>query len=341
MRIITDLFAWAGRETPEWNTISISGYHIREAGSTAVQEVAFTLANAIAYVEAAVAAGLPVDSFASRLSFFFNAHNHFLEEVAKYRAARRLYAHIMRDRFGAKLNRSCMLRFHVQTGGSTLTAQQPEVNVVRVALQALAAVLGGTQSLHTNGQDEALSLPTERSARIALRTQQVIAYESGVTSEPDPLGGSEAIERLTDEIEAGAKEYIARIDGMGGTLAAIEKGYVQSEIQNAAYAYQRAVEEGREIVVGVNKFQSEEAEPPQTFRIDPELERQQVQRLRDVRASRSSERAEATLVNLKAAARGVDNLMPRILECCAALATVGEISNTLRQVFGEYREASS
>lgn len=339
MRVITDLFAWAGQEVPEWNTISISGYHIREAGSTAIQEVAFTLANAIAYVEAAIAAGLPVDSFAPRLSFFFNAHNHFLEEIAKYRAARRLYARIMRDRFDAKLDRSCMLRFHTQTGGSTLTAQQPEVNVVRVALQALAAVLGGTQSLHTNGQDEALSLPTEQSARVALRTQQVIAYESGVTADPDPLGGSETIERLTDEIEAGAREYIDRIDAMGGTLAAIERGYVQTEIQNSAYAYQRAVEDGREIVVGVNKFQTEEAEPPQTFRIDPALECQQVERLQAVRASRSALQTSAALERLEIAARGNDNLMPRILECCAALATVGEISDTLRGVFGEYREA--
>jgi methylmalonyl-CoA mutase N-terminal domain/subunit len=339
MRIITDLFAWAGQEVPEWNTISISGYHIREAGSTAIQEVAFTLGNAIAYVEAAITAGLAVDSFAPRLSFFFNAHNHFLEEIAKYRAARRLYARMMRDRFGAKLERSCMLRFHAQTGGSTLTAQQPEVNVVRVALQALAAVLGGTQSLHTNGQDEALSLPTERSARVALRTQQVIAYESGVTAEPDPLGGSETIERLTDEIETGAREYIERMDAMGGTLAAIERGYVQAEIQNSAYAYQRAVEEGREIVVGVNKFQTEEAEPPQTFRIDPALESQQVERLRAVRASRSAAQAHAALERLETAARGADNLMPRILDCCTAMATVGEISDTLRKVFGEYREA--
>ncbi|MGC2661612.1 MAG: methylmalonyl-CoA mutase family protein [Bryobacteraceae bacterium] len=339
MRIITDLFAWAGQEVPEWNTISISGYHIREAGSTAIQEVAFTLANAIAYVGAAVEAGLSVDSFAPRLSFFFNAHNHFLEEIAKYRAARRLYAHIMRNRFGAKLERSCMLRFHTQTGGSTLTAQQPEVNVVRVALQALAAVMGGTQSLHTNGQDEALSLPTERSARVALRTQQVIAYECGVTSDPDPLGGSEVIERLTDEIEAGARDYIDRIDAMGGTLTAIERGYVQNEIQNSAYAYQRAVEEGREIVVGVNKFQTEEADAPHTFRLDPELEKKQVQRLRDVRASRSPTRASVALERLEAAARGADNLMPRILDCCAALVTVGEISDRLRGVFGEYKEA--
>ena len=339
MRIITDLFAWAGRELPEWNTISISGYHIREAGSTAIQEVAFTLANAMAYIEAALAAGLAIDDFAPRLSFFFNAHNNFLEEIAKYRAARRLYARLMRDRFGAQADRSCMLRCHSQTGGSTLTAQQPEVNVARVALQALAAVLGGTQSLHTNGQDEALGLPTEHSARIALRTQQVIAYESGVTQTPDPFGGSEPIERLTDEIEAGARDYIERIDGMGGTLAAIERGYVQGEIQNAAYQYPRAVEEGRQIIVGVNKFQSEEAEPPQTFRLDPALERQQVERLRAVRASRSQAEAEAALQSLEEAACGSENLLPRILACCRALVTLGEISDRLRAVFGEYRES--
>ncbi|MBV9612329.1 MAG: methylmalonyl-CoA mutase [Acidobacteriaceae bacterium] len=339
MRIVTDLFAWARHEVPEWNTISISGYHIREAGSTAVQEVAFTLANAIAYIEAAIAAGLEVDSFAPRLSFFFNAHNNFLEEIAKYRAARRLYARLMRERFGARLDRSCMLRFHTQTAGSTLTAQQPEVNVVRVALQALAAVMGGTQSLHTNAQDEALSLPTEQAARVALRTQQVIGYESGVTAVPDPFGGSEYIEKLTDEIEAGASEYIARIDGLGGAVAAIEKGYIQGEIQNSAYQFQKAVEEGRQIVVGVNKFRTEESEPVQTFRLDAQLERQQVERLREVRASRSAEAVCAALAKLENAARGTENLMPRILECCEVYATIGEISDTLRKVFGEYRES--
>jgi methylmalonyl-CoA mutase, N-terminal domain len=339
MRIITDLFAWAGQELPQWNPISISGYHIREAGSTAVQEVAFTLANAIAYIEAAIAAGLDVDSFAPRLSFFFNAHNNFLEEVAKFRAARRLYAHIMRERFGAKLDRSCMLRFHTQTGGSTLTAQQPEVNVVRVALQAMAAILGGTQSLHTNAQDEALSLPTEHAARVALRTQQVIAHESGVTAVPDPLGGSEYIEKLTDEIYAGAREYIGHIDAMGGTLAAIEKGYIQGEIQSSAYRHQKAVEEGRQIVVGVNKFQTSEAAPLESFRIDPELEWRQIERVREVRASRSQNTACGALSELERAARGTENLMPRILDCCRALATVGEISDTLRKVFGEYKEA--
>jgi methylmalonyl-CoA mutase N-terminal domain/subunit len=339
MRIITDLFAWAGHEMPEWNTISISGYHIREAGSTAVQEVAFTLANAIAYIESALAAGLAIDDFAPRLSFFFNAHNNFLEEIAKYRAARRLYARLMRERFGATSDRSCMLRFHAQTGGSTLTAQQPEVNVVRVALQAMAAVLGGTQSLHTNGQDEALSLPSEKSARVALRTQQVIGYESGVTAAPDPFGGSEYMETLTDEIEAGAREYLARIDSLGGTLAAIEKGYIQGEIQNSAYQYQRAVEEGRQIVVGMNKFQMEGSGAAGTFRLDPQSEQQQVERLRAVRASRSAEDSMAALRRLEAAARGTENLMPRILECCRMFTTVGEISDVLRKVFGEYRES--
>ncbi len=339
MRIITDLFAWAGEEIPEWNTISISGYHIREAGSTAIQEVAFTLANAIAYIEAAMQAGLEVDLFAPRLSFFFNAHNNFLEEIAKFRAARRIYAQIMRERFGAKSDRSCMLRFHSQTAGSTLTAQQPEVNVVRVALQAMAAVLGGTQSLHTNGQDEALSLPTEKSARVALRTQQVIAYESGLSEVPDPFGGSEYMEKLTDEIESGAREYIGRIDALGGTLAAIERGYVQSEIQNAAYQQQRAVEEGRQVVVGVNKFCSEEVEPAPTFRIDPLLEKQQIERLREVRASRSAAGVETRLMQLEAAARGTENLLPHILECCRSFVTVGEVSDCLRIVFGEYRES--
>jgi methylmalonyl-CoA mutase N-terminal domain/subunit len=339
MRIITDLFAWAGVELPEWNTISISGYHIREAGSSAAQEVAFTLANAIAYVAAAVAAGLAVDSFAPRLSFFFNAHNNFLEEIAKYRAARRLWAHIMKERFGAKNPKSLMLRFHTQTAGSTLTAQQPDVNVVRVALQALEAVLGGTQSLHTNGRDEALGLPTEESARLALRTQQIIANETGVTHVADPVGGSYYVEELTDQIERGAQDYIDRIDAMGGTLAAIEAGFIQSEIQNAAYAYQQSVERGESIIVGVNKFRLAEENAPVTFRIDAEIERQQVTRLRDLRASRSPELVEARLSDLEQAARGSDNLMPRILAACESLATVGEISGRLRTVFGEYRES--
>src|SRR5437764_9912367 len=282
MRIITDIFAWAGREMPEWNTISISGYHIREAGSTAVQELAFTFANAIAYIDAAIAAGLPVDSFAPRLSFFFNSHSDFLEEIAKFRAARRIYARLMRDRFGAQDPRSTMLRFHVQTAGSTLTAQQPDVNIVRTALQAMAAVLGGAQSLHTNSRDEALSLPTEESARIALRTQQVVAYESGVTNTVDPVGGSDYIEGLTDAIEQGVREYLQRIDEAGGTLRAIETGYIQNEIQTAAYEYQRAIETGERIVVGVNRFQKEEERAVPTFRLDPELEREQVESLRQV-----------------------------------------------------------
>ena len=338
MRIITDLFAWAGSELPEWNTISISGYHIREAGSTATQEVAFTLANAIAYVQAALDAGLDVDAFAPRLSFFFNAHNDFLEEIAKYRAARRLWARIMKERFGARHSRSMMLRFHTQTAGSTLTAQQPDVNVVRVALQAMAAVLGGTQSLHTNSRDEALSLPTEESARLALRTQQIIANETGVTNVADPLGGSSYIENLTDEIERGASDYIARIDAMGGTLAAIESGFIQSEIQNAAYAFQQRVERGETIVVGVNKFRQAEENPPATFRMDPALERLQIERLRELRASRGAE-VETRLSELEQAARSSDNLMPRILAACEALATVGEISDRLRRVFGEYKES--
>ena len=338
MRIITDLFAWASRELPEWNTISISGYHIREAGSTAVQEVAFTLTNAIAYIEAAIQAGLDVDTFAPRLSFFFNAHNNFLEEIAKFRAARRLYAKTMRDRFGAKNPRSMAMRFHVQTAGSTLTAQQPDVNVVRVSLQALAAVLGGAQSLHTNAKDEALGLPTEDAARLALRTQQVIAYESGVVQTADPFGGSEYIERLTDEIERAAAEYIARVDAMGGTLAAIENHFIQNEIQNAAYAYQQSVEQRKSIVVGVNKFEQAEKDSPATFRVDPEVEKQQLSWLHNLRTSRDNVSTQAALQALQDAANSDANLMPRILECAATLATVGEISSRLRSVFGEYRE---
>lgn len=338
MRIITDLFAWAGREVPQWNTISISGYHIREAGSTAVQEIAFTLANAIAYVQAAVDAGLDVDAFAPRLSFFFNAHNNFLEEIAKFRAARRLWAVIMRERFGAKNDRSCMLRFHTQTGGSTLTAQQPDNNIVRVTIQALAAVLGGTQSLHTNARDEALSLPTEQSARIALRTQQILAYETGIKQVADPLGGSEHIEKLTGEIESAVRSYIERIDAMGGTLIAIESGYIQREIQNTAYEYQQSIEEGRTVVVGVNRFQAPQHEGLKSFRIDPELERGQIARLHAVRASRSLADVQSALERLKKTALGTENLMPAIFDACRALATVGEISNALRDVFGSYRE---
>lgn len=340
MRIITDVFAWAGQEMPEWNTISISGYHIREAGSTAVQEVAFTLANAIAYIEAAIAAGLPVDSFAPRLSFFFNSHNGFLEEIAKFRAARRLYARVMKDRFGAKDPKSMMLRFHSQTSGASLTAQQPDVNVVRVAVQALSAVLGGTQSLHTNSRDEALGLPTEDSARIALRTQQIIAHESGATSTVDPLGGSYVIEELTDRIEEEAGKYLAHVDGLGGTLAAIEQGYLQNEIQAAAYRYQRGIESAEIEIVGVNRYRQDETAAIPTFRVDPELERRQVARLREVRASRSQSAASEALDRLEAAARSTDNLMPPIVDCCSALATVGEISDRLRNVFGEYQDTT-
>jgi methylmalonyl-CoA mutase N-terminal domain/subunit len=337
MRIVTDLFGWAGTELPEWNTISISGYHIREAGSTAIQEVAFTLANAIAYIEAAVRAGLTVDAFAPRLSFFFNAHSDFLEEIAKYRAARRLYAHIMKERFGAQDPRSMMMRFHTQTAGSTLTAQQPDVNVVRVALQAMSAVLGGTQSLHTNSRDEALGLPTEESARLALRTQQIIAHESGITKVADPFGGSSYVEQLTDKIERGAQDYLDRIEALGGTLAAIEKGWIQAEIQNAAYEFQQQVEGGEKIVVGVNRFQQEEEESLAALRIDSNIERQQVERLRQVRASRDRATVQSRLDELELAARGADSLIPKILAACEAFATVGEISDRMRNVFGEYR----
>ena len=339
MRIITDVFAWAGREMPEWNPISISGYHIREAGSTAAQELAFTFANAIAYIEAAVAAGLAVAAFAPRLSFFFNSHNDFLEEIAKFRAARRIYAKLMKERFGARDARSTMLRFHVQTAGSTLTAQQPDVNLVRTSLQALAAVLGGAQSLHTNSRDEALGLPTEESARIALRTQQIIAYETGVTNTADPVGGSEAIEARTDSLEREVAEYIARIDGMGGTLRAIESGYIQNEIQNAAYEFQREVESGGRIVVGVNKFQLENERTVPALRIDPGLEKAQGEKLRQVRASRRVADVEIRLAALEQAARDGGNLMPPIIEAADAYATVGEISDRLRKVFGEYRES--
>src|SRR5579872_7128082 len=340
MRIVTDLFAWAGHELPEWNTISISGYHIREAGSTAIQEVAFTFAHAIAYIEAAVAAGLDIDSFAPRLSFFFNAHSNFLEEIAKYRAARRLYARLMRDRFGARNPRSTMLRFHVQTAGSTLAAQQPDVNLVRTAIEALGAVLGGAQSLHTNSRDEALGLPTEESALLALRTQQIIAAETGVTNTADPAGGSYEIERLTDEIERGAVDYLERIDAMGGTLRAIEQGFIQGEIQNAAYEWQRGVESGERVIVGVNRFQQAGERRIPTFRVDPALERAQIERLRQVRASRDESAVRQTLDRIGEAARGTQNLMPLIVEAADRYATVGEISDRLRSVFGEYREAA-
>ena len=338
MRIITDMFAWTGREMPEWNTISISGYHIREAGSTAAQELAFTFANAIAYIEAAIAAGLEVDAFAPRLSFFFNSHSDFLEEIAKFRAARRIYATLMRDRFGARDPRSMMLRFHVQTAGSTLTAQQPDVNIVRTAIQSMAAVLGGCQSLHTNSRDEALSLPTEESARIALRTQQILAHETGVTNTVDPVGGSRAIEDRTDAIEREVAAYLKQIDEMGGTLRAIEAGFIQSEIQNAAYQFQRDIETGKRIVVGVNRFQMGDGRAIPTFRLDPALEKAQVESLRQVRASRSQSEVDARLARLEEAARNGSNLMPPIVDAAEAHATTGEIAGTLKRVFGEYRE---
>jgi len=341
LRLVTDIFAYCAREVPDWNTISISGYHIREAGSTAVQEVAFTLADGITYIEAALEAGLAVDDFAPRVSFFFNAHNNLLEEIAKYRAARRLWARIMRDRFNARDPRSLMLRFHTQTAGSSLTARQPEVNVVRTTIQALAAVLGGTQSLHTNSMDEALALPTESAARIALRTQQVIAYESGVADTADPLAGSYMIEELTNQIEKQAVTYLNKIDAMGGMLRAIETGYVQREIQESAYRYQKAIESQDEIVVGVNLFQLESEPSVPLLRIDPALELEQVERVRALRARRDSAACENALKQLELSAGTTENLMPRILECVEAYATVGEISNTLRRVWGEYRETST
>src|SRR5271166_269819 len=338
MRIITDVFAWTNENVPEWNTISISGYHMREAGSTAVQEVAFTLGNGIAYVEAAIRAGLDVDKFAPRLSFFFNAHSNFLEEVAKFRAARRMWAKIMRDKFKAKNPKSWMLRFHVQTAGSTLTAQQPENNIVRTAIQAMAAVLGGTQSLHTNSYDEALALPTEQAARIALRTQQIIAYESGAPQTIDPLAGSYYIEALTNEIEKRAAEYLGKIEVMGGMLKAIERGFVQQEIQNAAYEYQRAVDRQEAVVVGVNRFQIEQEHAVPIQRIDPALEPRQVERLRALRAKRNVESWQAAMRAVEDTARSGDNLMPRILAAVEANATVGEISDAMRKVYGEYKE---
>jgi len=341
LRLVTDIFGFCAHQVPNWNTISISGYHIREAGSTAVQEVAFTLADGITYVEAALGVGLEIDDFAPRLSFFFNAHNNLLEEISKFRAARRLWARIMRERFNARDPRSLMLRFHTQTAGSSLTAQQPEVNVVRTTVQALAAVLGGTQSLHTNSMDEALALPTEAAARVALRTQQVIAHESGVADTADPLAGSYAIEQLTSEIEARANEYLKKIDAMGGMLRAIETGYVQREIQESAYRYQRAIESEQEIVVGVNKFQVDEEQPVQTLRIDPALEQAQVERLRALRARRDSKQTAAALESLEQSASSDQNLLPYILECVESFATVGEISNTLRRVWGEYKETST
>ncbi len=338
MRIITDMFAWAKDEVPEWNTISISGYHMREAGSTAAQEVAFTLANGVTYVQAAIDAGLDVDKFAPRLSFFFNAHNNFLEEVAKFRCARRVWAHLMRDHFGAKNPRSWMLRFHTQTAGSTLTAQQPENNIVRTAIQALSAVLGGTQSLHTNGYDEALALPTEEAARIALRTQQIIASESGVAQTIDPFAGSYYVESLTHEIEQQVKTYLDRIDALGGMLRAIERGWVQQEIQNAAYDYQRAVDSGEATVVGVNRFTREEEPSIPIQRIDEDLERRQVERVQALRLRRDKGIWQAAVNRVKDHARSGENLMPAILEAVESYATVGEVAAAMREVFGEYQE---
>ena len=345
LRIVTDIFAYCDRELPNWNTISISGYHIREAGSTAVQEVAFTLANAVAYVQAAIDGGLEVNRLGQRLSFFFNAHNDFLEEVAKYRAARRLWASIMRDRFGATNPRAQQLRFHTQTAGSTLTAQQPDNNIVRVAMQALAAVMGGTQSLHCNGRDEAMALPTEESAGIALRTQQVIAWESGVVNTVDPFGGSYAVEALTDRIEEEARALLARIDGMGGTLPAIESGFIQREIQDAAYRAQQRVDSGESVVVGVNRHASPTGGDPasagpaiDTLQIDPAMEARQIARVRQVRASRDHAAWRAALDDVSAAARGTDNLVAPIIRAVEARATVGEISDAMRAVFGEHRE---
>jgi len=337
MRLVTDIFAYCAREVPRWNTISISGYHIREAGSTAAQEVGFTLANGIAYVEAAIRAGLEVDTFAPQLSFFFNAHSDFFEEVAKFRAARRLWARIMRERFKAQNPKSWMLRFHTQTGGSTLTAQQPMNNVVRVALQAFAAVCGGTQSLHTNSMDEALALPTEESVRVALRTQQIIAYESGVAGTIDPLAGSYYVEHLTSEIERQAMDYIAKIDELGGAVRAIERGYMQREIQEAAYLFQRQVEGGERVIVGVNRFQVDEPPPTNLLRVDPEVQEAQRRKLAEVRARRDQAAVDRALAELRAAATGTDNLMPPILAAVRTYATLQEICDVLRGVFGEYQ----
>jgi methylmalonyl-CoA mutase N-terminal domain/subunit len=337
MRLITDVFRFCQSELPHWNTISISGYHIREAGATAVQEVAFTLANGIAYVQAAIDAGLDVDSFAEQLSFFFNAHNNLLEEVAKFRAARRLWARLMRERFGAKNPRAWMLRFHTQTAGSTLTAQQPENNVVRVALQALAAVLGGTQSLHTNSMDEALWLPTEKAVRVALRTQQVIAYESGVADTIDPLAGSYVVERLTDEIERRAEAYLQRITEMGGALAAIDRGFIQDEIQEAAYRFQQRVERGGEIVVGVNAFQVDERIELERLKVDPVIEQEARRRLQALRQHRDPVKVTELLARLESAARSSENLLPVFLHCVENDITLGEVCAVLRGLWGEYQ----
>jgi methylmalonyl-CoA mutase N-terminal domain/subunit len=336
MRITTDLFAYAAERMPKWNTISISGYHIREAGSTAAQELAFTLANGIAYAQAAVEAGLSPDDFGERLSFFFNAHNHFFQEVAKFRAARRLWAEIMRDRFGATNPRALALRFHAQTGGSSLTAQQPENNIVRVAIQALAAVAGGAQSIHTNGYDEALALPSERSAKIALRTQQLLAHEAGGTDTADPLGGAYFIEALTEELESRARELIARVDELGGAVAAVEQGFVQGEIEQSAFRYQQEIERGDRVLVGVNRYLEEEREPIELYKLDPAAERRQLERTARVRAERSSEDVERTLAEVRRVAQGTDNLLAPMREALRARATIGEISGVLREEFGTY-----
>ena len=338
MRIVTDMFAWASREAPNWNVISISGYHMREAGATAVQEVAFTLANTVAYVEAALGAGLEIDDFAPRLSLFFSADRNFLEEIAKFRAARRLYARLMKERFGARDERSMKMRFHVQTAGSTLTAQQPHVNVVRTAYEALAAVLGGAQSLHTNALDEALALPTEESARLALRTQQVLAHESGVTNTADPAGGAYEIERMTDQIEDAARKYLDRIDSLGGMVAAIEQGYVQREIQQSAYELQKKVESGEQTIVGVNQFRVEDEAPIPTLRVSPEQERRQAARVVSLKNSRDGVKARDSLRRLEDTANSADNLMPAVLHAVESEATLGEIADSLRQVFGVYTE---
>jgi len=341
MRIITDIFSFCAENVPLWNTISISGYHIREAGSTAVQEVAFTLANGIAYVEAAQQAGLDVDTFGPRLSFFFNAHLDFFEEIAKFRAARRLWARIMKERFNAKNPRSMMVRFHTQTAGCTLTAQQPKNNIVRVAFQALSAVLGGTQSLHTNSMDEALCLPSEEAVQIALRTQQLIANETGVADTVDPLAGSYFIESLTTEICDKAEEYIKKIDEIGGAVSAIEQGYVQREIQDSAYKYQREIEQGERVVVGLNKFHVEEEKPTNLLRVDPSVRVDQIERLKNLRSERDDEKVKKSLTELKQKAEGSDNLLPSILEAVKAYATLGEICDVLREVFGEYQQVST
>src|SRR5688572_31696442 len=336
MRITTDLFAYCHERLPKWNTISISGYHIREAGTSAVQELAFTLAHGIAYCEAAIAAGLSPDEFGARLSFFFNAHNHFFQEVAKFRAARRLWAQIMRDQFGATNPRALALRFHAQTGGPSLTAQQPENNIVRVAIQALSAVAGGAQSIHTNGYDEALALPSERSAKIALRTQQLLAHEAGGTDTADPLGGAYFIEALTDELEARARELIARVDELGGAVAAVEQGFVQGEIEQSAFRYQQEIERGDRVLVGVNRYVEEEREPIELYKLDPAAERRQLERTARVRAERSSEDVDRTLAEVRRVAQGTENLLPPMREAVRARATIGEISGVLREEFGTY-----